>query len=400
MPPRLVTVKRGRPWKRRTSRLHHLALRRHLQGFFGPPHARRRPVVAGAVGFARRFQPQERVAQRVARVRRRRRAQRAPVGVAPVALVLLLEAGRRAVAVAARVEDEVLAADAGRESWPYFSDRPSTGSWTRSARTRRPCRYPPPARAAPSRRAGIQARVAGVDVHRRAGQRGQRVDGVADHLDPFLALLRVQAVGHLGQAVRLQHEHRAPRPDAARDAVDPLVVAGDRAAPPRSRGRSRGREGCRGSSPASRRRGCGNRRASRRPPRCSGSSCPSRTRRLARDLVHRGGVGGAGRAPLLGGRSRVRPDARRRSRRRGRVCRPSPAPTSSTCAAARTPDPGIDAGAGGATQPVRRRHGKTKATQSGLLTLRIRARRPFAGTLRNGNRPVIICSDSPVHDSW
>src|SRR4029079_17587968 len=80
----------------------------HLQRFFGPPRAGGRAVVAGAVRFARRLQPEERVAQRIARVGGGRPAQRAPGRVAPVALVLLLESGGRAVAVAARVDDEML----------------------------------------------------------------------------------------------------------------------------------------------------------------------------------------------------------------------------------------------------------------------------------------------------
>src|SRR5882672_1596428 len=79
-----------------------LRVARHFQGLFRPPGARGGTFVAGAVGFAGRLEPVERIDQRVAGLGRWRRAERASVGVAPGALVLALER-RRPVAVAAGV---------------------------------------------------------------------------------------------------------------------------------------------------------------------------------------------------------------------------------------------------------------------------------------------------------
>src|ERR1700733_622223 len=79
----------------------------HPEGSLGPELARLRAAVARPVRLAGRLDPRERVDERVVRARRRGAPERATLGVAP----LLVLGG--AVAVAARVDDEMLAAGRG-----------------------------------------------------------------------------------------------------------------------------------------------------------------------------------------------------------------------------------------------------------------------------------------------
>ena len=54
-------------------------------------------------------------------------------------------------------------------------------------------------------------RVTGVDVDGGAGQRGQLLDGVVNHRDPFLLLVGLEALGQERQAVGLEHHDTARR---------------------------------------------------------------------------------------------------------------------------------------------------------------------------------------------
>ncbi len=78
----------------------------------------------------------------------------------------------------------------------------------------------------------MPAQVTGVDVHRRRGIAGQRVDGVANHVEPFLALVTRQAVGH-GECIGFDDDRRRRRAQVGGDAVDPASVVGAPSEPAR-----------------------------------------------------------------------------------------------------------------------------------------------------------------------
>src|SRR5258705_12660754 len=76
----------------------------------------------------------------------------------------------------------------------------------------------------------VPAQVASVDIYGRGRIAGQRVDGVANQVEPFLALVTRQAVGH-GECIGFDDDRRRRSAQVGSDAVDPrAVVCGRREA--------------------------------------------------------------------------------------------------------------------------------------------------------------------------
>src|ERR1700737_4336046 len=189
----------------------------HIDGVLIHEGARRRITFAAcSVGFTGTFDPQVGVGVRAPGYRGRRRAQCSATGVAPVEPGV----GRWSGAVARRV-DHVVRTVGERRNRLAITDFVAGGEEVRSVDAETP-RVPDTDLVEPGGHVlgAMPAQVPTVELTGRGWIARQRVDGVANQVEAFLALVSRQAVGH-GEGIGFEDDRRPRSAHAGCDAVDP-----------------------------------------------------------------------------------------------------------------------------------------------------------------------------------